>query len=253
MGSTGMWTLLEREVQRYVRNWRNTLLPPLITNSLYIIVFGSVLGTRIDDIQGFPYIVYILPGLITLGAIMNAFENTSFSIFHARWDDYIDEVLTSPMSYREMLAAYVGAAISRGILAGIGILLVAFLFTAIPFRQPLYFIAFLLLSTTLFASFGILIGLWADEFSDLSTFSNFLITPLVFLGGVFYSLQMLPGIWRQISYLNPMAYMVNGLRYGMLGQADIPPMMSLGALFLATVVLLAIDIRLFRTGYGLRE
>lgn len=253
MGVTGFAALLERELQRVTRNWRNTILPPLITNTLYIIVFGSVLGSRIDAIKGFPYIVFILPGLITLGAIMNAFENTSFSIFHARWDSYIDEVLTSPLSYAEMLAAYLAAAVARGVVAGVGILLIAVLFTTIPLAHPAYFVAFLTLSTTLFAGFGIIIGLWASEFSDLATFSNFLITPLVFLGGVFYSLDMLPGIWHDISLLNPMTYMVNGLRYGMLGYSDIDHLMSITALTTVTALTILINYHLFRTGYGLRE
>lgn len=253
MGWTAVKALFAREVRRFIRNWRNTVVPPLITNALYIIVFGSILGTRIDTIQGYAYIDFILPGLVMLGAIMNSFENTSFSIFHARWDDYIDEILTSPMSYREMLLAYIAAAVIRGLLVGGLILAIAMLFTELTVLNPLLFLVFLFLATTLFAAFGIVVALHADEFGDLSTFTNFLITPLVFLGGVFYSLTMLPELWRAVSYLNPMTFIVNGLRYSMLNVSDIDPAISLIALATAVVVMLGIDVYLFRTGYGLRE
>lgn len=248
-----MWTLFLRECKRIIVNWRTTILPPLVTNILYIIVFGSILGDRVREIQGFTYIQFILPGIITLGAIMNAFENSSFSIFHARWDEYIEEVITSPMSYWEMLAGYVSAATLRGVFAGLGIMIVSVLFTELVVKHIFIFSFFLVFSNILFSSLGIIVGLWADDFGDVGSVNTFFLTPLVFLGGVFYSLQMLPSLWYNVSLLNPLVYMVNGIRYGMVGQSDIPVLISALVLFVMTVFTFGITVYLFNKGYGLQE
>jgi ABC-2 type transport system permease protein len=257
---TGFRSLLKREVLRFVRRPRNTFLPPAITNVLYFAVFGVVLGDRIKSIQGFDYILFILPGLVVLGAISNAFENSSFSIFHGRWNEYIHEVLTSPLSYTSQVFAYVAAAALRGIVVGFIIVAVGLVFVpfaiaggSVPVERPLYLVAFMIVVPTLFASFGVVGGLWARDFDYLTVLNQFILRPLVFFGGVFYSLEILPPTFRTLSLLNPMVYMVNGVRYGFLGYSDVDPNASLVVLTGLTLVVLAVDAYLFRRGYGIIE
>jgi len=230
----------------------------MITNVLYFAVFGVVLGGRIDRIAGFQYIVFILPGLVVLGAISNAFENSSFSIFHGRWNDYIEAVLTSPLSHRSMVAAYLIASAVRGILVGaiIAAVGVGFLLatgTTLPIAHPAYLATFIVLISVLFAGFGVIGGLWARDFDYLTVLNQFIIRPLVFFGGVFYALDALPEPYRTLSLLNPMVHMVNGVRYGFLGYSDVPVNLALGALAALTVVVVAVNVWLFHRGYGLVE
>jgi len=257
-GLTGFRTLLRREVLRFVRRPLNTFLPPMITNVLYFAVFGVILGERIDNIAGFDYIVFILPGLVVLGSISNAFENASFSIFHGRWNDYIEAVVTSPLSHRSMVLAYVFASALRGLLVGtiIATIGVAFLWltgTTVTVAHPLTLIAFMLVITLLFAGFGVIGGLWARDFDYLTVLNQFIIRPLVFFGGVFYALDVLPEPYRTLSLLNPMVYMVNGVRHGVLSYSDIDPNVALGVLSALAVVVVSVDIWLVRRGYGLVE
>ena len=255
---TGFRSLLKREILRFLRRPRNTFLPPAITNVLYFAVFGVVLGGRIDAIQGFDYILFILPGLVVLGAVSNAFENSSFSIFHGRWNEYIHEVLTSPLSYRSQVFAYVAAAALRGVIVGFIIVGVGLVFLPfaidrafVPIEQPFYLVAFMLVVTTLFASFGVMGGLWARDFDYLTVLTQFILRPLTFFGGVFYSLEILPPTFRTLSLLNPMIYMVNGVRYGFLGYTDVNADLSLVVLTLLTAAVLVADVALFRRGYGI--
>ncbi|WP_410766524.1 ABC transporter permease [Haloferax sp. DFSO60] len=250
---TGFYALLKREVLRFVRRPRNTFVPPFITNVLYFSVFGVILGERINEIAGVPYILFILPGLIVLGAVSNAFENASFSIFHGRWNRYIEEALTSPLSYTSMVGAYVLSSATRGILVGALVALIGVAFTTVGVAQPFYLVAFMLVITLLFAGFGVIGGLWADDFDDLTMMNQFILRPLVFFGGVFYSLNEIPGIFRQASLANPMVYMVNGVRYGFLGVSEVNPNISLAVLSLLTLVVVVVNIVLFRRGYGLTD
>ncbi|WP_396611589.1 ABC transporter permease [Haloferax sp. S1W] len=250
---TGFYALLRREVLRFVRRPRNTFVPPFITNVLYFSVFGVILGERIDQIAGVPYILFILPGLIVLGAVSNAFENASFSIFHGRWNRYIEEALTSPLSYTSMVGAYVLSSATRGILVGALVALIGAFFTAVGVARPFYLVAFMLVITLLFAGFGVIGGLWADDFDDLTMMNQFILRPLVFFGGVFYSLNEIPEAFRQASLLNPMIYMVNGVRYGFLGVTEVNPNLSLGVLSGLTLVVIAVNVTLFRRGYGLTD
>ena len=248
---TGFRTLFRREVLRFVRRPRNTFLPPAITNVLYFSVFGVILGGRIDQIAGFSYIVFILPGLIVLGAISNAFENASFSIFHGRWNEYIHEVLTSPLPYTSMVLAYILSSALRGVLVGIIIGFVGLGFTSVSVAQPVYLVAFMLVICLLFAGFGVIGGLWARDFDYLTVMNQFIVRPLTFFGGVFYSLDILPPLYRTLSLLNPMVYMVNGVRYGFLGYSDVNPNLSLVVLSGLTLAVILVDVALFRRGYGL--
>ncbi|MEF8937937.1 MAG: ABC transporter permease, partial [Halovenus sp.] len=211
--------MLRREILRFVRRPRNTFLPPMITNVLYFAVFGLVLGGRIDQIAGFDYIIFLLPGLIVLGTISNAFENASFSIFHGRWNEYIETVIISPLSNWMFVAAYIISSALRGIVVGtiiavIGLVFVRLTDLTITVAEPLYLVAFMIVISVLFAALGIIGGLWAKDFDYLTVMNQFILRPLVFFGGVFYSLDVLPGLYRTLSLLNPMVYMVNGVRYG---------------------------------------
>jgi len=247
----GFRSLLKREVLRFVRRPRNTFVPPAITNVLYFAVFGVILGSRIDDIAGVDYLLFILPGLVVLGAISNAFENSSFSIFHGRWNEYIHETLTSPLSYSSMVIAYVLAAALRGVVVGLIIVAIGLLFTSVPIAQPLFLAAFMLVVPLLFASLGVIGGLLADDFDDLTVMNQFILRPLVFFGAVFYSLSILPPLYRTLSLLNPMVYMVNGVRYGFLGYQEVDPLASLAVLLGLTLGVVLFDIYLFKRGYGL--
>jgi ABC-2 type transport system permease protein len=220
---------------------------------LYFSVFGVVLGERINLIAGVPYILFILPGLVVLGAISNAFENASFSIFHGRWNRYIEEAVTSPLSYRTMVVAYVLSSAFRGVIVGILVALIGAFFTAVGVAQPAYLVAFGIVISLLFAALGVAGGLWADDFDDLTMMNQFILRPLVFFGGVFYSLNELPVILQQVSLLNPMIYMVNGVRFGFLGVSEVDPTQSLVVLVGLTALVIIGDIVLFRRGYGLTE
>ncbi|SFR62150.1 ABC-2 type transport system permease protein [Halogeometricum rufum] len=250
---TGFFALLKREVLRFVRRPRNTFVPPFITNVLYFSVFGVILGERINEIAGVPYILFILPGLIVLGAVSNAFENASFSIFHGRWNRYIEEVLTSPLSYRSMVGAYVLSSATRGVVVGALVAVIGAFFTTVGLARPLYLAAFMAVITLLFASLGVVGGLWAEDFDDLTMMNQFILRPLVFFGGVFYSLNELPTTLQQVSLLNPMIYMVNGVRYGFLGVSEVDPNASLAVLVALTVAVTALNVALFRRGYGLTD
>ena len=247
----GFRSLLKREILRFVRRPRNTLAPPAITNVLYFAVFGVVLGSRIEDIDGIPYIRFILPGLVVLGAIGNAFENSSFSIFHGRWNEYIHETLTSPLSYSSMVLAYILAAALRGVIVGLIIVAIGLLFTSVPVEQPFYLAAFMLVVPTLFASLGVIGGLVAEDFDDLTVMNQFILRPLVFFGAVFYPLGSLDPLYQQLSLLNPMVYMVSGVRYGFLGYREVDPLASLAVLSGLTLAAALVDVYLFKRGYGL--
>lgn len=246
-------TLVKREILRFVRRPYNTFLPPIITNSLYFAVFGVILGNRIGEIAGVSYLQFVLPGLVVLGAISDSFENASFSIFHGRWNEYINAITVSPMSDINKVTAYVASSAVRGIITALLIIAVGWIFTSVPASNPLYLVAFVLVITTLFGGLGVICGLWASDFDYLTVMNQFILRPLVFFGAVFYSLEILPAFWRNVSLLNPMVYMVNGVRYGMIGVTEIDPNRSLAVLTAATVIVILIDFLLFRRGYGLAE
>ena len=264
MWSIGSRALFKRELLRFVRRPKNTFMPPAITNVLYFAVFGVILGTRIDDVAGYEYLLFILPGLIVLGTIANAFENASFSIFHGRWNEYIHETLTSPLSYAEMVVAYVGASAVRGLIVGVIVAVIGALFVPITVANAAFLVATMVVIAALFAGFGIIGGLVARDFDDLTVMNQFILRPLVFFGAVFYSLTMLDAVWQYVSLLNPMVYMVDSVRYGLLGYSDMhhvapaayaefAPYASLAILSALTAVVIAIDVYLFKIGYGLTD
>lgn len=247
------WALARREVLRVVRRPKNTVFPPIVTNALYVTVFGVILGARIGETAGVPYLQFVIPGLISLATIGQSFQNASFTIFHGRWEEYIESVVASPVGHREQVVAYLAASAVRGLAVGAVIFVLGLVFTDVPVRHPFVGLAFLLLVVVLFGSLGVAGGLWADDFDQLTVFNQFLIRPLVFFGGVFYPLSDLPGVVQTASYLNPMVYIVSGVRYGLLGTAAIAPFTALAVLAAASAVSVAGAVELMRRGYGLTE
>jgi ABC-2 type transport system permease protein len=258
--SLGVRALARREILRYVRMPRSTFLPPLVTNTLFFVVFGVIIGERIRSYGEFSYILFILPGLVVLGVTAQGFQNASFTIFHGRWEDYIEEIQTAPLTYEEMVLAYVVTSALRGLIVGVLIAGVGAIFTlldpgvaTVGLAHPLYVVAFVLVVSVLFSGLGVIGGLWATTFDDLAVMNQFIIRPLVFVGAVFYPLSILDPLWRTVSLVNPMVYMVDGVRYGFLGIAEIDPNTSLVVLTVAAVVTVLVDVWLFRRGYGLTE
>jgi ABC-2 type transport system permease protein len=244
-------TLIEREFYRFGRLAGQTIAAPVIMTVLFIVIFGYSLGEQIEEISGFPYIIYILPGLAGMGVITNSYSNSSTSLFMARIDRSIENILVAPLSHLKIVMAFVIGGMIRGLFVGGVTLLVASLLTDLSIRHFLLMILSLLAIATVFSSLGVISALWAEDWDHLATFSNFVITPFVYLGGVFYSVKMLPGIWQKISYANPMLYLVDGFRWTILGAADISPWIAGGVTLALALGTLLTAVYLFRIGYKL--
>ena len=248
----GFFTLLRREVVRFIILPNQTLIPPILNAGLFILVFGFALGSRIREVSGVPYILYIFPGLVMMGVVNGAYLNNCSSLFISRNELFIQDLLVSPISYGEMVLAFTLGGALRGFLVGLLTLLTGFLFLGIHLANPLALLFFLVTSALLCGAFGIIIGLWAEAWDHVAIYLNYVITPLVFLGGVFYSQEMLPPVWRNLNLLNPIFHMVNGFRYGTIGVYDVSPLASAGMTFGLAVLLFAIAVELFRRGWKLR-
>lgn len=251
--SYGLRTLFIKEVRRFLRVPGQTLLSPLITTTLYFLVFGFSLGDRIDEMHGVPYARYIVPGLVMLGVVSNSFMNTSSSLFVAKMQGTIVDLLVAPLSYGEILTAMVSAAVVRGATVGLSMWVVASLFTTFEVAHPLWAIAYVLLVAVFFGACGLLVAIWADKFEQINLVPTFVITPLTFLGGVFYSVDQLPSPFREAVLFNPILYMVEGLRYGLLGISDVSPWIGLVALSTVCLIALSIAYAWLRSGYRLRS
>ena len=248
----GFRTLLRREVFRFVGLINQTVIPTIISALLYILIFGYSLGSRIREIDGFPYVHYILPGLAMMGVITSAYANTSTSIYVARLERYIEDILVSPLSYLETALAFVLGGVTRGLLAG-GLILGTFLVVGrVELYNIFYIVSFMVVVSVIFSCLGIIAALWADKMDHLMVFTNYFIHPLIFLGGVFYSIHMLPEFWEYVSLFNPILYMVSGLRYGVLGVSDVSPVLSLGLILLLGAITFWLTVYLFKIGYKLR-
>ncbi|MAC28155.1 MAG: ABC transporter [Sandaracinus sp.] len=248
-----MKTLFRKEVRRFSKVWMQTVFSPLVTTSLYFLVFGVALGSRLREIDGVPYIEFVIPGLVMLGVINNAFLNCSSSLFQSKINGTVVDLLVAPIGPAEMLLAYVGAAVLRAFIVGSLVYLVASFFVGFQMAHPLWTLVFVLAVAATFATAGLITALWAEKFDHLSVVPNFVLTPLTFLGGVFYSVDMLPAPWDLVSRFNPILYMVNGLRHGLLGISDVPPEQSLAFVGGLLVLLLAVAARLLGSGYKLRS
>ena len=236
MNWVGLNTLVMREVGRFFSVYRQTVLPGLITSALYIAIFGFTLEQRISEIQGVSYTLYILPGLIMMNTLTNATANTSSSMLQMKLLQQLPDLLTAPLSGFEISLAYIIGGIVRGVVNGIMVLILGIVLVGMPVKDLLGTLTFIFLVSWAFSSMGLLLGQLADSWDQLSIMQNFFLTPLSFLGGVFYSIKMLPD-WAQIlSYINPIYYMINGIRYTILGVSDSPVSVSYGMAFLLTIV-----------------
>ncbi len=253
MNWIALQTILRKEMVRILRIWPQTLLPPAITMSLYFVIFGHVIGSKIGLIDGYHYSQFIAPGLVMMSVILNAYGNVSSSFFSAKFTHSIQELMVAPVSEWTILIGYTLGGVIRGLLVGIVVLIVASLFTHIPIQHFFSMLAILLISAWLFSLAGFLNALFANSFDDISIIPNFILTPLTYLGGVFYSIQVLPSPWNIIAHFNPILYLMNGFRYGMLGISDVSPAIGL---FIAVIVSASLAILcyiLLKRGWGLRQ
>jgi ABC-2 type transport system permease protein len=247
-------TITRREVTRILRIWSQTLLPPAITMTLYFVIFGSLIGSRIGEIApGISYIEYIAPGLIMMSVIQNAYGNISSSFFGAKFQRFVEEMLVSPMPAWTILGGYVAGAVLRGLMVGIIVLGISLFFTKIHLYHPLITISTFILAAVIFALLGFINAIYARKFDDIAIIPTFILTPLTYLGGVFYNVAQLPSPWREISYANPILYMVNTFRYGLLNVSDIHLGWAYAVMLGFVAVFGAICLNLLHRGVGLRS
>ena len=253
MNRVGFLTLVGREVKRFLSLYNQTLVPGLLTTVLYIVVFGNSLGSRIGSIKDVPYMQYIIPGLAMMNVITNAGANSSSSLIQAKMLKFLDDILITPLGGLEVSLAYILGATARGFLNGVLVILVGMAITGMSVAHPLEALVFLIVVGWTFGAFGLLVGIYARTFDNIQMLMNFFITPLVFLGGVFYSIDMLPPVWRQISLFNPLYYMINGLRHALLGIGDTPALGSLLVSLAMAVLFTSAAATLFTRGYHIKE
>tara|TARA_Y100000588_G_scaffold390903_1_gene497898 strand:- start:203479 stop:204240 length:762 start_codon:yes stop_codon:yes gene_type:complete len=226
MNWIGMWTLTKREVGRFFSVYRQTVLPGLITTTLYILIFGFTLEKRISEIEGIPYTLFILPGLMMMNTLTNASSNSSSSMLQMKLLQQLPDILTAPLSSFEISMAYIIGGTVRGFVNGVLVLLLGILLVGMPIVSPIQTLGFLLVVSWAFSSMGLFLGQMADSWDELAMMQNFFLTPLSFLGGIFYSIQMLPDWAQTLSFINPIYYMINGIRFTVLGVSDSPPLVS---------------------------
>ena len=241
------------EMHRALRTVLQSIVAPVLTTSLYFIVFGAAIGSRMSTINGVPYGVFIVPGLMMLSLFTQSISNASFGIYFPKFTGTIYEILSAPISPFEIVTAYVGAAATKSIALALIILATAALFVEVRIEHPLFMVAFLLLTAATFSLFGFIIGIWAQGFEQLQFVPLLVITPLTFLGGTFYSIDMLPPFWRTVTLFNPLVYLINGFRWSFFGHADVAVGISLAMTLLFFAVCLAIVSWMFRTGYRLKS
>lgn len=240
------------EMARSLRTLSQSLLAPVISTSLYFVVFGAAIGNRISEVQGISYGAFIVPGLIMLSLLMQSITNASFGIYFPRFTGTIYEILSAPLSYMEITFAYVAAAATKSIVLGLIILATATLFVPLQVDHPVWMLMFLVLTALTFSLFGFIIGIWADGFEKLQLVPLLIVTPLTFLGGSFYSIDMLPPFWQKVTLLNPVVYLISGFRWSFYSIADVHVGVSLGMTLVFLAICLAIVARIFKTGYRLK-
>ena len=248
----GSWTLLKKELLRFWRVAFQTVAAPVITALLYLLIFSHVLDKQVQVYDKVPYTAFLIPGLIMMSVLQNAFANSSSSLIQSKVMGNLVFVLLTPLTHLQFFAAFLFAAIIRGLVVGLCIFLVAMWFVDIHMANPWLIIAFALLGSALLGTFGIIAGIWADRFDQMAAFQNFIIMPLSFLSGVFYSIHSLPPFWQKASQLNPFFYMIDGFRYGFFGKGDVSPLISLSVVGLSFLVLAWITLKMLKSGYKLR-
>ena len=245
-------TMIRKEVTRFTRLWIQTLLPSVITTALYYLIFGTFICSQIRPVGGYTYIQFIVPGLVMMAVITNAFANVVSSFFGAKFQKQLEELLVSPLTPLTIIAAFVTGGVLRGLAVGVLVLGVSLFFTHLVVHSVLITFLFILLTAILFSLAGLINGIYAKNFDGVSIIPTFVLTPLTYLGGVFYSINMLPPVWQTVSKLNPILYMVNGFRYGFLGVSDVSVATSFAVLIVFILILLGLTLHLFKTGRGLR-
>ena len=253
MNFYGVLAIYRFEMSRTRRTLIQSIVAPVITTSLYFIVFGAAIGSRIQEVGGVSYGAFIVPGLIMLNLLTNSISNGSFGIYFPKFVGTVYEILSAPVSTFEIVLGYVGAAASKALLLGFIILLTASLFIELQIAHPLIMLAFLILTAISFSLLGFILGIWADNFEKLSVVPTLVITPLVFLGGSFYSTDMLPSFWQTVSLFNPVLYLVSGLRWSFYEISDVNVWASLGSVLLFLLICFGIVVWIFKTGYKLRS
>jgi ABC-2 type transport system permease protein len=249
----GVWAIYRFEMARFARTLLQSVVTPVLTTSLYFVVFGSAIGSRMSDVGGVPYGAFIVPGLMMLSLFTESISNASFGIYFPKFTGTIYELLSAPISFVEMIIGYVGAAATKSILIGLIILLTACFFVPVRIMHPFWMITFLLLTVTTFSLFGFVIGIWAKGFEQLSFIPMLIVAPLTFLGGAFYSIDMLPPTWRTVALFNPVVYLISGFRWSFYGTADVGVGVSLGMTFGFLIALLLVVWWMFKTGYRLKQ
>ncbi|MFC6464372.1 ABC transporter permease [Marinilactibacillus sp. GCM10026970] len=250
---TALKSLAVKETNRYLRIWIQTLVPPVITTSLYFVIFGNLIGDRIGQMEGFSYMEFIVPGLIMMSIITSSYSNVSSSFFSQKFQKNIEEILIAPVPTHVIVWGFLIGGLGRSILVGILVTIISLFFVPLQVYSWLIIIITLFMTSTLFSLAGLLNGIFAQSFDDVSIVPTFVLQPLTYLGGVFYSISMLPPFWQGVSKVNPIVYMISGFRYGFLGVIDVPIMLSMGILVGFVIVLYAICWYLIERGRGLRS
>ncbi len=246
-------TLVIKEILRFSRIWLQTIVPPVVTTSLYFLIFGNLIGSRIGKMGGYSYIEFIVPGLVMMSIITSSYANVVSSFYHAKFAHYVEELIVSPTPNWLILLGYIIGGVVRGIGVGIAVTIISLLFTRLHIANALITIGVALLTATLFSLAGFINAIFANNFDDISIIPTFILTPLTYLGGVFYSITMLPPFWQKASLTNPILYMVNAFREGMLGTSDIPLGVSIGVICGFIIVLGATALYLLNKGIGIRS
>jgi ABC-2 type transport system permease protein len=249
----GFRTLLRREVMRFLSLPNQTIVPSLVTVAMFVVVFGFFVGSKVNDIHGLRYVVFIFPGLLMMNALTAAFQNASTSLFIARWEHFIEDLLVAPLSYLEMVVAYLVSSMFRGIVNGVVVLVLGTIVLGIRPSHPFLCLMSLSFGSLVFSAFGLLVGLWAQRWDNIAIFQNFVVTPLTFLGGVFYSTSTLPENLRWMNEFNPIFYMVEAVRHTVLGFSEVSYTLSMGVTVGLAIVLSGAVFELFRRGYNLRS
>jgi len=253
MNFDGTATLFRKEVLRFWNVAFQTVAAPVLTSVMYMLIFGHVLDQRVEAFPGVGYTSFLLPGLVMMSVLQNAFANSSSSLIQSKVTGNIVFLLVTPLSHGAWFAAYIGAAMVRGLAVGAGVLAVTIWFAPLRLAEPWWILVFATLGAGMLGALGVIAGLWADRFDQLSAFQNFIIMPMTFLSGVFYSVHSLPGLWQAASHLNPFFYMIDGFRRGFFGVSDVSPLLSLAVVGVSFLVVAGIALRLLATGYKLRS
>ena len=250
---TGWQMLFYKEVLRFWKVSFQTIAAPVLTAALYLLIFGHVMQDHVKVYDRIDYASFLVPGLVMMSVLQNAFTNSSSSLVQSKIMGNVVFLLLTPLSHWAWFVAYVGSSVVRGLVVGLGVFIVTLGFATPEFAAPLWIVVFAVLGAALLGTLGLIAGLWADKFDQMAAFQNFVIVPMTFLSGVFYSIHSLPPFWQQVSHLNPFFYMIDGFRYGFFGQSDASPWLSLGIVGVAWLLISALALHLLRTGYKIRN